>query len=206
MGNGSSGPRMAISAMADMLKITRQQMLQLRNVCLRYAKPKPTSHDRSNAGGLFISRSSLNKAMEEIKLDPLDIDVIGHLFTMWDTKGEDNVNLLIFLAGISPLASTMDVTTKLRFALEVFDVHQTGKISFDEALSILGGINATASYFGDSVITPQSIENVVETIFKHQDEIKYLPHIQSFVDHPFIVQFCTANGTMRYGGSNRMDP
>lgn len=201
MGNGSSGPRMAISAIADMLTITRQQMLQLRNVCLRYAKP---SRDRSNSGP-FISRSSLNRAMEEIKLEPLDVDVIGHLFTMWDTKGEDHVNLLLFLAGISPLASTMDVTTKLRFALEVFDVHQTGKIKFDDALSILGGINATASYFGDNVITPQSIENVVEKVFKDQNEINYLEQIQSFVDHPFIIQFSTAGGTMRYGGSNRMN-
>mmetsp|Transcript_737 Transcript_737/g.1268 ORF Transcript_737/g.1268 Transcript_737/m.1268 type:complete len:204 (-) Transcript_737:39-650(-) len=200
MGNGISGPRMAISAMADMLTITRQQMLQLRNVCLGYAK---TGRVNSNVGP-FISRSFLYRAMEEVRLDPIDVDVIGHLFTMWDTKGEDNINGLFFLAGISPLASTMDIGTKLRFALEVFDVNQTGKINYDDALSILAGINATASYFGDSVMTPQSIENVVETIFKDRNEIQYLDHIQSFVNHPVIIQFSNAGGTMRYGGSNRI--
>jgi Ca2+-binding EF-hand superfamily protein len=145
--------------------------------------------------------------MEEVKMEPLDIDVFDNLYTMWDTKGEDRIPLLLFLAGISPLASTMDIGTKLRFALEMFDVHQTGRIKFDDALSILGGINATASYFGDSVITPQSIENVVETVFREHNEIYYLEHIQSFVEHPSIIQFSMAGGTMRYGGgvSNRVN-
>ena len=200
MGNGSSGPRMAISAMADMLQITKQQMMELRNACLRNAKP---SKDKSNAGPT-ISRSSFHKAMQEVNLDPIDVDVFDHLFTMWDTKGEGRIHMLLFLAGISPIASTMDVPTKIQFALELFDVHRTGRLRLDNALSILGGINATASYFGDAVVTPQAIEIVVEDVFKGQSEIFYMENLDIIANHPAVIQFSHAGGTMRYGGASKV--
>ena len=191
---------MAMSAMADHLKITKPQMMELRNACLRVAKP---SRDKSNTGPT-ISRSSFHKAMEEVKMDPLDIDVFDHLYSMWDTHGQGKINMLLFLAGICPLASTMDVATKLQFALELFDVNRTGRLRLDDALRILGGINATASYFGDAVITPQAIEIVVEDIFLDQNEIYYMEHVDSIATHPAVVQFSLAAGTMRYGGASKV--
>jgi Ca2+-binding EF-hand superfamily protein len=200
MGNSSSGPRMAISAMADMLAITKPQMVELRNACLRYAKP---SRDKSNVGPT-ISQSKFHKSMKEVGLDPVAFDVFDHLYTMWDTKGSGEISLLLFLAGISPLVGTMNVLSKLQFAFELFDVQRTGRIKIDDALSILGGINATASYFGDAVITPQSIEIVIEDIFQGQNEIFFVQHLEEISKHPAVVQFSLAAGTMRYGGASKI--
>mmetsp|Transcript_15234 Transcript_15234/g.22311 ORF Transcript_15234/g.22311 Transcript_15234/m.22311 type:complete len:204 (-) Transcript_15234:123-734(-) len=200
MGNGSSnGPRMAISAMAEMMKITKPQMLELRNACLRLAKP---GRDKTTP---TISRASFNKAMTEVKLDPVDIDIFDNLYTMWDKTGEPDghINMLLFLAGICPLASTMDVSTKLQFALEVFDVQRTGRLQVKDALRILGGINATASYFGDAAITPQAIEIIVEDVYQGLQEIHYMDHIIPIAAHPAVVQFANAAGTMRYGGAGK---
>jgi Ca2+-binding EF-hand superfamily protein len=200
MGNSSSGPRMAISAMADMLSVTKPQMMELRNACLRHAKP---SLDKSNAGPT-ISQSSFHKSMKEVNVDPVVFDVFDHLYTMWDTKGEGEISMLLFLAGISPLASTVDVMTKLLFAFELFDVHRTGRMKIEDALSILGGINATASYFGDAVITPQAIEIVIEDVFQGQNEIVYIENLEHISNHPAVVQFSLAAGTMRYGGASKI--
>ena len=46
---------------------------------------------------------------------------------------------ILFLAGVSPLASVMDLTTKLRLAFEVFDYNETGTISRDNMESVIGG-------------------------------------------------------------------
>lgn len=197
MGNGSSGPRMALSAMADMLKITQPQLKDLRNASLRLAKP---SRDKINSGPV-ITRRSFHKAMKEVNLDEETVDVFDHLYTMWDTRGEGKLNLLLFLASISPLASTMDIEGKLKFALEIYDVHQTGRLNGDNAMAILGGINATASYFGDSVITPQAIEIVIDDVFEGQNEIYYQDRISHLANHPAVIQFSIAAGTMRFGGS-----
>jgi Ca2+-binding EF-hand superfamily protein len=197
MGNGKSSPRMAFSAIADMLVITRPQMMELRNACLRLSKP---NRDKTNPGPV-ITKRSFQKAMEEIGLPAEDVDVFDHLFTMWDVRGEEKLFLLSFISGISPLASTMDVAVKIQFAIEIFDVHQTGRLKIEDALAIFGGINATASYFGDSVITPQTIELVMEDIFNEKNEIYYMEHINEFATHPAIIQFSLSAGTMRYGGT-----
>ncbi len=189
---------MAITAMADMMKITKPQMTELRNACLRYAKPGR----EHNINGPIISRANFHKAMSDAKVDAADIDVLDHLYTMWDKTGDaKSVNLLLFMAGISPLASTMDVETKLQFAFEIFDVHMSGRLRIADGLKILGGINATASYFGDAVITPQAIEIVVEDIYQGQNDILYMEHIKNIASHPAVVQFANAAGTMRYGGA-----
>jgi len=191
---------MAISAIAEMLTITRPQMMELRNACLRLAKP---NRDKTNSGPV-ITKVSFHKAMEEVGLDDVDFDVFDHLYTMWDLRGEGKINLLLFLSGISPLASTMDVATKLLFAIEIFDVHRTGRFKANDALSILGGINATASYFGDCVVTPHAIEIVVQDVFDGQNEIYYIEYMNEFATHPAIIQFSIAAGNMRYGGSGKV--
>jgi Ca2+-binding EF-hand superfamily protein len=193
MGNGQSGsPRMAISAIADVMRITKMQMLNLRNVCLSYAK-------RSRGNGPSITKSNFKLAMSEVGLDRVDVDVLEQLYIMWDKSGTQEVNVVLFLAGVSPLASTMDVATKLLFAFEMYDVQRSGKLKQVDVIKILGGINATASYFGDAVITPQAIEVLVEQIFQGKTEIYYSQHLQQMVNHASIIQFSNAAGTMRYG-------
>lgn len=199
MGNDPSKPRMATSAVAEMIQISRPQFFELRNKCLELSM-KSSSNAMSRP---TISRSIFFQAMEDVKMHDIDKDVFINLFDMWDKKGENRLDLLLFLSGIAPLASTLDESVKLQFAFEVFDVHQSGIISFTDAVNILGGINATASYFGDPVVQPQMIEILVEDVYQNQDELLYLQVLDLFIEHEVMRQFVSASGTMRYGGVPR---
>jgi Ca2+-binding EF-hand superfamily protein len=163
---------MAVTAIADMMQLNRDGFMNFRNACLRSAKPSRTGNK-----GPTISRTNFRSCMKEVGLNPTDTDIFEQLFTMWDKNGENNVNLLLFFASISTLASSMDVATKLLFAFEVFDVQTTGRLKQTDAVKILGGINTTASYFGDAVITPQAIEVIVEDTFKDEKEIYYVDYV-----------------------------
>ena len=46
---------------------------------------------------------------------------------------------MLFLAGVSSLATVMDIPTKLRLAFEVFDYKEKGTLSRDSIESIIGG-------------------------------------------------------------------
>ena len=81
---------MAISAMADMMRITKMQMLNLRNVCLSYSK-------RTRGNGPTITKSNFMLAMSEVGLDRVDVDVLEQLYIMWDKSGTQAVNVILFL-------------------------------------------------------------------------------------------------------------
>ena len=199
MGNGisnHSGSRMAISAMADMMKVTKSQLIDLREACLQRVR---STHKQKSPE---ITREVFRDAMKELNLDMNDVDVFDHLFTMHDKHGEDKLNLLVFLAGVSPLASTMDIETKLLFAFEVFDIDSTGCLQRADAKKILNGINATASYFGDPALTTKAVDIIVEDVYKNQSEIFYDEYMDLFSSHPAVLQFASSGGTIKYGNGN----
>jgi Ca2+-binding EF-hand superfamily protein len=188
---------MAISAMADMMRLSKEQLMDLRGACLRHTKPSRSGHDKSPT----ITKENFRKALNELNMDVNDIDVLEHLFTMWDKHGENKVSLLIFLSGISPLASDtdVDVERKLLFAFEIFDVENSGRMKKSNALKILNGINSTASYFGDAVVSTQAVDIIVTDIYKEQTEIFYEEYMDLFSSHPAVIQFSTSGGKMKYG-------
>lgn len=191
----SGGPRMSFAAMAQMMSITKTQLIELRNSCLQ--KGRRTSRDGHEKHKTF-SREDLQDAMNNVKLDANDKDILDNLFTMWDKDGDNKVEIIYFLAGVSPLASTMDVETKLLFAFEVFDVNNSGRIKKSDAVKILNGINSTASYFGDSVLNNKAIYVLVDDVYKDQAEIYYEEYTDLFASHPAVVQFINSGGTMKY--------
>lgn len=163
MGNqNSSGNRMAISAMAHMMKLTRSKLLTLRDHCIA------VSDEGDTVSGYQISRAKFLASVGVVKLpNEPDYEVLEKLLVLWDKNGSGYVDpvrsytelmrtcypvtdkmmpthytccvKLLFLAGVSPLASVMDVTTKLRLAFEVFDYEETGTISRDDMESVIGG-------------------------------------------------------------------
>ena len=185
---------MAISAMADMMKITKRQFVALRDVCLVHAEERRSGKDKIT----IISRESLVESMHEVNLDANDKDVLDHLFTMFDKSGESKVDVLLFFASVAPLASTMDVETKLLFAFEIFDDENSGRLKKSDAKAILTGINATASYFGDAVLNSKAVDIIVDDVFKSQAEIYYEEYMDLFANHPPVMQFASSGGTMKY--------
>lgn len=204
MGNSqpSGRNRMAITAMAELMKVTKVQLLDLREVCLSYS----SGPDRNNIHAFKMKRTDLLRAMDEVDIkDGRDFDVFDQLFTMWDKSGDDEVNTILFLASVSPLSSVMDTATKLEFALKMFDANETGRISHGGMMKLFDGINATASYFGDTVITPNQIEMMCQDIFHNpqtgvlEDTISYDMKIHYISFHPTTLQFSNGQGKMRYG-------
>ena len=199
MGNNSSqdtNSRMALNAMASMMKTSREMMIDLRETCIRLSV--------FVGDQLMIKRLDFHAAMTEVGVEEVpDFDVFDNLFTMFDKTGDNMVYTVIFLSSISCLVCREDVRAKLLFAMQMFDVEQTGFIGKGETLSLLVGINATASYLGDSVIMPKQIEVTVNDAFEKKEKIQYtiLPELNHILGHPNVVQFINAAGTMRYGHS-----
>lgn len=202
MGTGVSSPRMAFSAVAELVKITRPEFYRLRNKCLDLTT-RISPHKPNDEKSLILSRSNFISAMQEMLMERTDIDIFTSLFDMWDKSGSNGVDLLLFLSCIAPLASTLDIFTKLQFSFEVFDVHRTGRLMYNDAIQILEGINATASYFGDPVVEPRMIGMVVDDIYQDQTELYYMEILDLVCEHEVVFQFANASGTMRFGGVQR---
>jgi len=62
-----------------------------------------------------------------------------------------------------------EASDKVSFALELFDVENTGFTRSSDLNSILTSMNNVASYFGDPVMTAEQIEELVEQLYKEHD-------------------------------------
>lgn len=207
MGNeqSTSSNRMAITAMSNLIKMTKAQLLELRDASLVYASTGSADPSSGGPTSPTIDRKDFIIAMNEVGImAETDVDVLDKLFTMADRTGEDCVELMPFLVGLSPLASLKDVGTKLSFAFEVFDVDRTGYLTYDDLLDVLSAINATASYFGDTVLTPQYVDDIVDDIFESagSKRIAYAEHIDELVSHPLVEQFAHGEGSARYSAGD----
>mmetsp|Transcript_21385 Transcript_21385/g.37750 ORF Transcript_21385/g.37750 Transcript_21385/m.37750 type:complete len:157 (-) Transcript_21385:405-875(-) len=139
MGNDTSKPsnRMAVLALAHMMRITKPQLLALRDRCLSASE---TGQDVHSPSGYRLTRANFVDAMADmnVAIEP-DYNVLEKLFVMWDRNGVDWVDPLVFFTGISPLASVMDVATKLKFSLEVYDYKRSGRITREDLVTVLDG-------------------------------------------------------------------
>lgn len=158
-----------------------------------------------------VSRGDFDLAMAELSFsndtdkenDHADIDVIDRLFTMFDKTGDDRINHLCFLTGISPLSSLAGANKKLLFAFQVYDVENTGILSSHDIISVLSSINSCVSYFGDEVLSSNEIQELVFDVFqtlgiKGDMDYRIASNIDQLINHPYSVQFLTGQGTVRY--------
>ena len=92
MGNDTSksSSRMAISAMSHMMKITKPQLLALRDRCLSDSE---TGENVTTLSGFRLARGIFLDAMIEMNVatEP-DYQVLEKLFVMWDKNGVDWVD------------------------------------------------------------------------------------------------------------------
>ena len=92
MGNDTSKPsnRMAISALAHMMRLSKPQLLKLRDKCISLSE---TGKDVPTLSGYQLSRTNFLDAMADVRIaaEP-DSQILGKLFIMWDEKGVDWVD------------------------------------------------------------------------------------------------------------------
>lgn len=191
---------MAIGALSNTMALSKTELIQLREKCCSVAAKglcdEPATYTISRADFLFC--------VTEVGIpDNIDGEVLDRLFTMFDKTGSDRINTILFLVGICPLALAGNVTEILCLAFEVFDCDNSGEISAKDMISVLSSMNATASYFGDAVISSQEIECIVLDIFNSdpvkKKKIKYADVIKRISIHENILQFVNGAGTVRYG-------
>lgn len=205
MGNDTSKPsnRMAVSALSHMMRLTKPQLLELRDKCLSVSE---TGKDVPTPSGYRLNRATFLDAMTEtnVAVEP-DYQVLEKLFVMWDKNGVDWVDPLEFLAGIGPLASVMDVAAKLKFSIEVYDYKKSGRISREELVAVLEAINATSSYFGDAVLQKNQVAVIVDDLFADEkmieddNAIAYSEKVYKVTNHPLVAEFTSGAGSARYG-------
>jgi len=205
MGNDTSKPsnRMAVSALSHMMKLTKPQLLELRDKCLSVSE---TGNDVPTPSGFRLHRAAFLDAMTEtsVAVEP-DYQVLEQLFVMWDKNGVDWVDPLAFLAGIGPLASVIDVAAKLKFSIEVYDYKKSGCISREDLVAVLEAINATSSYFGDAVLQKNQVGVIVDDLFADEKLIEddnaiiYSEKVYKVTNHPLVAEFTSGAGSARYG-------
>lgn len=207
MGNDASKPsnRMAVTALAHMMKITKSQLIALRDRCL-----SDSEKDVHSPSGYRLTKAKFLVAMTDmnVTIEP-DYKVLENLFVMWDRTGVDWVDPLEFFAGISPLASVMDVDTKLKFSLEVYDHQKSGRMSREDLITVLGAINKMASYFGDAVLHKYQVALIADDLFaedeivENDNTIVYWDKVSRITDHQSVAEFSAGVGTARYGTEQR---
>ncbi|GMI50485.1 hypothetical protein ScalyP_jg2410 [Parmales sp. scaly parma] len=197
MGNdiGKGANRMAIAAMANVTQFEKRELLALQRKFSDFASREGNPHT--------ITRSEFREALESVGVTESDTEILDRLFTMFDKTGDDQVNFREFVVGVCPLI-TGDVISKLNFSFELYDIDGTGKIKQVEMTFILSSMNATASYFGDPVMTTDEVDALVSDIFKGKEEghaLTYSEYMTAVAEHPVLVSFITGAGSVRYGSS-----
>lgn len=93
MGNESSkssNNRMAVSAVAQMMRITKPQLLALRDKCLYVSD---TGKDVHTSSGYQLTRLNFINVMHKMNVtEEPDCQILEKLFVMWDCDGVDCVD------------------------------------------------------------------------------------------------------------------
>lgn len=90
MGNDASKPsnRMAITALAHMMRITKPELLALRDQCIAVSQKKQGKKDASSSGYYRLHHAKFLSSMKDmnVAMEP-DYNVLNQLFVMWDRNG-----------------------------------------------------------------------------------------------------------------------
>jgi Ca2+-binding EF-hand superfamily protein len=127
-GSTSGGKGSAMAAVAEMMRLTKPQVMEIRKTCAAMA-----SKDGQIRRKLFHIVVAKAGVTENSNADILDL-----LFTMWDENYDNQVPYLDFVVGIAPLACRYEnMNSALKFVLQVMDLKETGKIDSEELITIL---------------------------------------------------------------------
>jgi len=83
----------------------------------------------------------------------------------------------------------------------VFDIDNVGSVTRGEMKKVLHSINNVASYFGDSVVTPEDIDLIVLDVFEKASvsSVVIEKSISKISTHEIALKFTNAQGAVRFG-------
>ena len=200
-----SSSLLALVAVSHALTISPLQILELRQHCRVGSLGQKQTRPK-------ISRSSFSKAMARSQISSRPtIQVLEHLFSMWDQDGTERVDYIEFCTATSVLASCCEyssVNDVILFAMQVQDVHDTHCITRAKLESLLNGINMTAAYFGDAVLSTKQVQTIAHDVFESQ---QLHHHVMSHEEcarrvqkHALVEEFHLGKGEFRYNVSKHV--
>ena len=122
-----------------------------------------------------------------------DQQILDRLFTLFDETGDGQINFREFVCGISVIMRG-NIKDKLEFSFQLYDFDGNGCVTPQEMKDCLMSMNNTASYFGDTPVTKEEADSLVDAIFKESDAnndgvLDYKEYMHAVSNHPVLVAF-----------------
>eukprot|EP01038_Epipyxis_sp_PR26KG_P004940 gene4940-6913_t len=157
----------------------------------------------------YVSLENFESILKTIdSFDNSDTELLLKLFTMFDFKGDNTVAYREYMISVILCFSTdtKSLGEKLKDSLLILDQDNCGLSSRFDVKKLLTGVNDIAAFFGDPVLTPEQIDNIISDMFSkiplkanralHDDCVEYL------VGHTLIAKFLKGEGKIRYSLPN----
>ena len=193
MGNdmGKGANRMAIAAMAHVVKFNKDELLALQKQFNKLAKK---NHNNDHT----ISRSEFQQALKLVGIVEADAEILNRIFTMIDEVGDEQINFKEFVVGVAPIVRG-NLLEKLEFAFHLYDTDNTGQVSKDEFKKVLSHMNSAVSYFGDDMLDDTKVNEIADQIYEecdheHDGQLSYSEFMEAVAKHPHIVEFVAGHG------------
>lgn len=155
-------PVLALKALGNSMTLNKRQLFELRDECILLTCTAQQTPDFVISRNLFrIAAIDVGIGSEVSDADGCqggdnsenkppkspDLDILDQLFTLWDSKGEDEIDYKSFLTGICPLACEPKdcLSTTLHFALRLNDMNRTWRVNQEKLFGILDGKSKPAS-------------------------------------------------------------
>lgn len=192
---GADGSKMGIAAMAIVSGVEKEDIMKLRASFQGYAE--------RSGGNKDVFRADFDESVKSLEsLDPSDAELLDKLFILLDETGENKVDIKEFLVAASLLVNFGSVSDKLKFAFNIFDESDTGIIFALDCTKVFTTLNATASFFGDPVLSVTEIKELVEAIWLECSipaaPLQYPDHIDFILNHEIALRFTSGQGTIRF--------
>lgn len=210
MGHDLSKPenRLGIAAVSHITQFDQDDLLLLRkefeaNQMMKLKKKKnddPSAPIHKYWAETNLHRKQFNLALERVRFHESDKEILSRLFTMLDKTGDDVVHYPEFLVALATLVKT-DLVSKFELAFDLFDAQKSGEVSKFELVFVLGTMNTTSSYFGDTPLSKKEIQQIVHDQFPQSSnksstekecedpKMMYIGKIAKIVQHPHICTF-----------------
>mmetsp|Transcript_1489 Transcript_1489/g.2277 ORF Transcript_1489/g.2277 Transcript_1489/m.2277 type:complete len:173 (+) Transcript_1489:507-1025(+) len=158
--------------------------------------------EQSSESEFTINRSQFAEALKIVAIKAADQEILDKLFTLFDKTGDGQVNFRQFVIGASVLVKGT-TEEKLQLAFELYDTHQTGKVSKVEMLELLTWLSQTPEYCGDMFPTPESLDTLVNDIFAEFDsgnsqDLDFKQFYHAVSKHPLLIEFLDQNPNSKF--------
>mmetsp|Transcript_4279 Transcript_4279/g.6512 ORF Transcript_4279/g.6512 Transcript_4279/m.6512 type:complete len:193 (-) Transcript_4279:179-757(-) len=185
MGNG-----LAVGTISQVVQTRRSELITLKK---RVSRTKCKTMDRE----------TWESAQEAIAIDDSDREIFERLFTLYDKRGGDEVIIREFLVGLATITNNT-IEERIQLAMELYDdcsSTSTAFLSKTETKAVLNSMNKTCNFFGDTQLSHEQIEELVESVFEtYATELQQGTklsnrHAPDFASHPIMEIFTKRRGT-----------